>query len=261
MQKIAPIAEYLDGKFNSTFAFNSKLENNYKPNMSLFSGIGDVKITYATFLNFPVFKSVSKAINIPMLDLDKAAIKNAWTIFKIKNGKVAVEPFDYEYQDIKMNVFGSNGFDKSIDYTMKLTIPSNKFGGAAGIANDFLKKQNIPLLNLSVPKDITFHLNISGFLQNPVVKIVKITSNGSDKGIVEQVVDNVKDKAKEEAEKIKKQLEEKARMEAEKLKKEAERKAKEVADKLKKEMEDKLKKEAADKLEDILKGKLPDFGF
>ena len=270
IQKIAPILEFLDGKFNSTFSFNSKMQNDYKPDMTLLNGLGNVTIPYASFLNFPIFNSVSKAIKIPLLDLDQASIKNAWTVFKIREGRVDVEPFDYEFKDIKMNVFGSNGFDKSINYTMKVTVPSNKFGGAAGIANDFLKNNNIPLLNLSVPKNITFHLNLSGFLQNPKVKILKVTADGSNKGIVEQVTDDIKDKAKEEAEKIKKEAEKRAKEAAEKLKKELEERLKkeledklkkELEDKLKKEMEDKLKKESENILDDILKDKLPNFGF
>lgn len=260
--KIAPIAQYLDGKFSSNFSFNSLLEDDFMPDMSMINGLGNVHISYASFLNFPVFQSVSNAIKIPMLDLDKATIKNAWTVFKIRDGKVDVEPFEYAYQDIKMKVQGSNGFDKSIDYTMAVTIPSDKFGGAASIANSWLSKQKIPLLNLSAPKNITFHLNLSGFLQNPKVKILKVTTDGSDKGVVQQITDGVVDKAKEEAEKLKKEAEAYARKEAQRLAKEAaNRLAKEAADKLAKEAADKLKKEAGTKVEDLLKGKLPKFGF
>lgn len=257
MQQIAPIAQFLDGKFSSKFTFNSLLENNFTPDMTMINGLGDVRITYAKFLNFPLFKSVSDAIKVPLLNMDKATIKNAWTVFKIKNGGVEVEPFDYEHQDIKMNVAGTNKFDKSIDYIMKLTVPSNKFGGAANIANDWLSKQNIPLLNLSAPKNITFHLNLTGLITNPKVKILKVTADGSDKGVVEQVTTQIKDKAKEEAEKLRKQAEERARKEADKLKKQAEERAKKEADKLKKQAEDKIRQEA----EDLLKDKLPNFGW
>lgn len=261
IQQIAPIAQYLEGKFSSDFSFNSLLEDDFMPNMSMINGLGNVNVSYASFLNFPLFQSVSDAIKIPMLDLDKATIKNAWTVFKIRDGKVDVEPFEYAYQDIKMNVQGSNGFDKSIDYTMAVTVPSDKFGGAASIANSWLSKQSIPLLNLSVPKNITFHLNLSGFLQSPKVSILKITTDGSDKGVVDQIKDNVVDKAKEEAEKLKAEAEKKAKEAAAKLKAEAEKQAKAAADKLKKEAEDRIKKEAEDRAKELLKGKLPNFGF
>lgn len=254
IQQIAPIAQYLDGKFSSSFSFNSLLEDDFMPDMSMLNGLGNVNISYASFLNFPVFQSISNAIKVPMLNLDKASIKNAWTAFKIRDGKVDVEPFDYAYQDIKMKVQGSNGFDKSIDYTMAVTVPSDKFGGAASVANNWLSKQKIPLLNLSVPKNITFHLNLSGFLQNPKVKILKVTSDGSDKGVVEQVTDGIKDKAKEEAEKLRKEAEDRARKEAQRL-------AKEAADKVAKEAADKIKNDAGKKVDDLLKGKLPNFGF
>ena len=132
----------------------------------------------------------------------KKQLPKIGVLFKIENGKVNVEPFDYAYQDIKMNLYGSNGFDKSIDYTMKLTVPSDKFGGAASVANNWLSKQSIPLLNISVPKEITFHLNLSGLISKPNVKIVKVTADGSDKGVIEQVTSGIADKAKAEANKI-----------------------------------------------------------
>lgn len=262
IQSIAPIAKYLNGKFSSAFSFNSLLEADFMPDLAMLNGFGNVNISYANFMNFPLFKTVSETTKIPLFaKLDQAAIKNAWTVFKIEDGKVNVEPFDYEYEDIKMNLFGSNGFDKTIDYTMKLTVPSNKFGNAASVANTWLSKQNIPLLNLSVPKNITFHLNLSGLINKPKVKIVKVTADGSDKGVVEQITSGVVDKAKEEADKLKKELEAKAKAEAERLKKEAEAKIKAEAEKLKKEAEERARKEAEKILNDALKDKLPNFGF
>ncbi len=262
VQAIAPIAKYLDGNFSSAFSFNSVLGEDFMPDLSMLTGLGNVNISYASFMNFPLFKSVSEATKIPLFqNLNQAAIKNAWTVFKIEDGKVNVEPFDYQYQDIKMNLFGSNGFDKTIDYTMKLTVPSDKFGGAASIANNWLSKQNIPLLNLSVPKEITFHLNLSGLINKPKVSILKVTADKSDKGIVEQITTNIADKAKAEAEKLRKEAERKAREEAEKLKKELERKAKQEADRIAKEAAERAKKEAEKTIKDALKDKLPNFGF
>lgn len=262
IEKIAPIAQYLDGKFSSSFAFNSTLDNTFMPDLTKLTGLGDVRISYAKFMNFPMFKAISDVVKVPLVnDLNKAAINNAWTVFKINNGKVNVEPFDYVYQDMKLNLYGSNGFDKTMDYTIKLTVPSNKFGNAANVANDWLSKQKIPLLNLSVPKDITFHLNVSGLINKPVVKIIKVTTDGSDKGVIQQITTNVADQAKAEADKLKKEAEARAKAEAEKLKKELEAKAKAEADKLKKEAEERAKKEAEKILNDALKDKLPKFGF
>jgi len=262
IQSIAPIAKYLNGKFSSDFGFNSVLEDDFMPNLTMLSGLGSVKISNANLVNLPIFKAVSDAVKIPLLsNLNNAAIKNAWTVFKVENGKVNVEPFDYVYQDIKMNLFGSNGFDKTIDYTIKLTVPSNKFGNAASVANDWLSKQKIPLLNLSVPKEITFDLNVSGLISSPKVKILKVSADGSDKGVVQQVTTQVVDKAKEEAEKLKKEMEAKAKAEADKLKKDLEAKAKAEADKIKNDAANKAKAEADKILNDALKNKLPKFGF
>ena len=111
----------------------------------------------------------------------------------------------------------TNGFDKTIDYVMKLTVPTDKFGGAASIANNFLSKQNIPLFNLAVPQNITFHLNVAGLLTSPTVKIVKVTADESGKGIKDQIKDNVK----EQLTNVKDDIKNQAQQEADKLKEQA----------------------------------------
>lgn len=257
VEKIAPIAQFLNGKFSSSFDLNSYLNDDFSPDLTMLNGLGDVKVSVAKLMNFPLFNSVSNAVNLPVLNqLNNATLKNMWTVFKVKDGKVNVEPFDYNYQDVKMHLYGSNGFDKTIDYVMQITVPSNKFGGAANVANQWLSQQNIPLLNAAVPSEITFHLNVKGLINSPKVKIAKVTTGKSNKGVAEQIKENVVDKAKEEAEKLRKQAEQKAREEAEKLRQQAEQKAREEAERLRKEAEDKIKNEA-DKILD----NLPNFGF
>lgn len=242
VQALAPMAKYLNGTFSTDMALSSFLNNDLSIDLTALAGLGTVKIPYASFNELPMFQKISETIKIPAFT--KPALNNAWTILKFEDGKVNVEPFDVKMQDITMNIAGSNGFDQTIDYLVRLNVPSDKFGGAAGIANDFLAKQKIPLLNLSVPQSLNFDLNVSGLMSNPVVKIVKVSANNSDASVKDQVQDAVKD----QIDKAKEDLQNKAQQEADKAKQQAQeeldkakQKAQEEADKLKEDLKDNVK--------------------
>jgi hypothetical protein len=68
-----------------------------------------------------------------------------------KDGKVNVNPFDIKYQDIKVNVGGTHGFDQTMNYNLKLDVPAKYLGAEANklIAklspSDANKLENIPV--------------------------------------------------------------------------------------------------------------------
>lgn len=246
MQALAPLAKYMTGTFSTDMSLTSALNNDLSLDLSMLSGLGNVRIPYATFVDLPLFKKISEVTKLPAFD--KPALNNAWTVLKFKDGKVDVEPFQIKMQDMVMDIQGSNGFDESINYTMKLTVPSDKFGGAASIANDFLAKQKIPLLNLAVPQNLTFHLNVGGMMKSPTVKIVKVTADSSDKGIKDQIKDNAKEQFNNVKEEVKDQVKEEVDKVKESVqtgwgtvKEEAKDKTKEEAEKVKENIKENIK--------------------
>jgi hypothetical protein len=250
---IAPLAKYLTGSFSTDMSLSSFLNNDLSLDLGMLSGLGKVSIPYATFNELPMFKKISETLKLPAFE--QPALNNAWTILKFEDGKVNVDPFDVKMKDIIMNVVGSNSFDQTIDYEVKLSVPSDKFGGAASLANDFLSKQKIPLLNLSVPQNLNFHLNVFGAMANPTVKILKVTTGEGEKGIKDQIKDNVTEqvnqakedltnKVKEEADKAKAQAQaevDKAKVQAQAEAEKAKQKAQEEIDKAKENLKENIK--------------------
>ena len=241
VQAIAPIAKYLTGTFSTDMKLNSVLNNDLSLDLSMLSGLGNVKIPYASFTDMPIFQKIADVTKISAIK--KPELNNAWTVLKFEDGKVNVEPFQIKMQDMVMNIEGSNGFDQSIAYVMNMTVPSDKFGGAATIANNFLSKQNIPLLNLSVPQSLTFGLNVGGTITKPSVSIGKVTADGSDKGLKDQIKDN----AKEQLENVKETVKEEAKEQINNVKEEA----KEQLNNTKEEIKDNIKQETENAKEDI----------
>jgi hypothetical protein len=68
-----------------------------------------------------------------------------------KDGKVTVKPFDIKYQDIKVTVGGTHGFDQLMNYSLKLDVPAKYMGTEANALlaklspSDVAKLDNIPV--------------------------------------------------------------------------------------------------------------------
>lgn len=248
VRAIAPMAKYLMGSFSSTMTLSSVLNNDLSLDLPALSGKGDVRVPYASFSDFPIGQKVSETLQLPAFE--KPSLQDTWTVFQFENGRVDVEPFEVKMKDIDMQIAGSNGFDQSIDYQISLSVPSDKFGGAATLANNFLSKQSMPLLNLAVPQSITFYLDVSGMLSEPQVSIAKVSVDESEKGVKEQLKENIQDQLDD--------VKEQAKEELDKVKENGQEKVKEVKDKAKDEVQqevEKVKEDIKENIKDKFKGK------
>lgn len=247
VKAIAPLSKFLTGKFSTNMDLNTVLNEDMSLDLTALSGLGKITIPYATFVDMPLMNQISDVTKVSFLK--NPELKNAWTVLKFREGRVDVEPFDVKMQDILMNIQGSNGFDQSIDYAIALTVPSDKFGGAATMANQFLAKQNIPLLNLSVPKSLTFHLGVTGDVTKPKVTIKKVTAEDGDKALQDQIkesiqneIDKAKEQAKEQAQKELDKAKEQAQQEVDKAKEQVKENVQNEVDKAKENVKDRINK-------------------
>jgi flagellar biosynthesis GTPase FlhF len=184
-------------------------------------------------------------------DFAKMKLDDVDITYEFKDGRVYVKPFDMKWANSKANVSGSHGFDLTMDYLVKMEVPSKMLGGAVASATGLLaSKAKDAGVNLGTGETIKLDLKIEGTTEDPKMRPVFATSEAgaSLKNQAKEELNKAKDelekKAREEAEKLKKEAEEKARKEAERLKKEAEAKVQQEADRLKKEAEEKAKAEA-----------------
>lgn len=265
IEKLAPIAKYASGKFSTTIQLASLMDNKMNLDMKSLNGYGKLQTKNVLVSGFEPINKVADAIK--MEKYKKLDMSNTNLSFKFKDGKVNIDPFDVKLANSKVNISGSNGFDESIDYTMKFEIPRSEFGGQANAVLDGLVSQaNSKGGNLSLGEKVNIDVLVGGTVSKPVIK-TGLKNTGAS------LIDNAKDAAKAEFDKRKAELEAKAKAEADKLKaqgqaefdaqkakaqaeidkqkKDAEAKAKAEADRLKKEAEEKAKKEAKDKLKGL----------
>jgi hypothetical protein len=130
LKKIAPIAGVINGNLNSTINLSGNLiSNEMAPDLKTISGnlLGQLLSVSIT----PNKSSLLSALgsNIKFLDATKLNLNDIKVDLSFKDGIVTVKPFDLKYQDIKVTVSGTHGFDQSINYNLKLDVPIKKVGG------------------------------------------------------------------------------------------------------------------------------------
>jgi hypothetical protein len=269
IKKIAPIADYAKGKFSMGINFSSVLNDSMSPVLSTLSGGGKLHTQNIVISNLPMLQKVADVVK--MLQYKQADLKDAIVDFTFSDGRVKVEPFDFKIVGTKMTLGGYQYFDQRIDYDLKAQIPTSEFGSAANnIAQGLISQANSKGASISMGDKFDMKIKIGGTFKNPTV-----SAGLADMG--KSMLNNLKDKAKEEIDKKKAELEAKAKAElekqkatamqkandeiekqkaaaksaAEKAKAEAEAKAKAEAEKAKKAAEEKLKQEAAKKIKGL----------
>jgi hypothetical protein len=276
VQKMAGIAEYATGSFNCEISFSGIMDTHMNPVYQSLNGAGRLQTQNVVLSNYAPLNKVADAIK--MDKYKRLSVNNTNLSFKFKDGGVDVEPFDIKAGNSKLTVQGRSNFDQTINFPLTFDMARSDFGGAANnMLNGLVAQANSKGANFSLGERVQLSALLTGTAKNPVVKTNLKEAAGN-------LVDDLKNKAKEEIDKKKAELEakakaeldkkkaeaeaalnktkadaeakakaeaDKAKAEAERLKKEAEAKAKAEAEKAKKAAEEKAKKEAEKKLKGL----------
>ncbi len=165
MKSIAPIAGVINGKLNSTIKLTGKLDaKEMTPDLKTLSGdlFGQFLSTTVNPSNSELLNTVSN--NVKFIDLKKINFNDLKANLSFKDGKVTLKPIDLKYQDIKINLQGQHGFDKSLSYNVNFDVPAKYLGTEANkllaklTPAEAAKLENIPVKAL-----------VSGTFTNPKV--------------------------------------------------------------------------------------------
>lgn len=194
MKKIAPIAGIINGKLNSKIKLSGNLNpTELTPQLNTLTGdlFGQLLSTTVNSSNSTLLSALDDKLNF--VDLKKLNLNDLKTAVTFKDGKVTVKPFDLKYQDIKVNIGGTHGFDQSMSYNLKLDVPAKYLGTEANnlIAKlspaDAKKVENVPVNaiiggSFSAPKITTDVKQATTNLVNNLVKQQKenLTNKGKD---------------------------------------------------------------------------------
>ena len=225
VQKVAPIAEYMQGAVNGKLSLSSSLDETLMPTWTDLFSKGKLNIDKATIRDFAPFNKLAETLKINRLH--NPALNNIRPSYEVKNGRFHLKPLEFQVDKYKMVASGSNGFDKSLDYNVQVQIPAKELNNQINRQISSLLKRNVSTLN---NETVNVDVKIAGTTEKPSLK----TAGAS---VLQSTTDPLKAAAQNEIDKKKSAAEAQAQAALEKQKQELEKQKKEAEAKLK----DKLK--------------------
>jgi len=189
LKSIAPIADIITGKLNSTIKLKGTLDaKEMTPNLKTLSGdlMGQLLSTSVNPEKSQVLTAVSQ--NLKFLDLKKLNL-NQKIGLTFDDGKVNIKPFVLKYQDIAVNIAGQHGFDQTMSYNVGFDVPAKYLGPEV---NKLLATLKTDGNKISVPVNAV----ITGTFKNPKVStdLTKSVSSLTNQ-LIQQQKDNLINKA------------------------------------------------------------------
>lgn len=252
VRKLAPIAEKTEGRVSVNFKVNGTMKSGTEVDYNSLNGGGKLTSESLKITGTEALDKIAQVVKINAFK--NPEVKNVSLSFAFVDGRVSIQPFDVKIGPVSANIFGSHGFDETMDYVLGTSVPTAVLGDQANaVIGGLVSQANKLGANFTAGSTIDIDILVKGTFKKPIITPAFKGSGGGA-----SPTENLKAAAEAEFNKAKDELERKAREEADKLKKEAEDRLRSEADKLKKEAEDRAKKEAEkalkDKGGDALKG-------
>jgi len=156
IQEMVPIMKNTEGKYSTRFSWTSNLLQDMSPDLATANAAGNLNTSpltitgktfgqIATFLNNPQYNS---------LDIGPVALS-----FAIENGRLEVDPFDFNLGKYKVEASGSSGLDQSLNFSLDMNIPAADLKAASLLKQFGSSITTIPL-----------KVKIGGTLTDPEVR-------------------------------------------------------------------------------------------
>jgi vacuolar-type H+-ATPase subunit H len=229
VEKLAPIAENCVGNVSVDFKFTSFLDSTMSPVISSITGKGRLRSDDIEIVQNQAFDKIAALLKNDKLKNPR--FKDVNLSFEMRNGRVYVDPFDTKIGTTDLNIGGDQGIDQTMNYFINMSIPRKEFGAAANDLLEGLAAQAAAKgFDVSAGDKVNVQLKITGSFSDPKIGMdVKENMQKAKAEIKEAVKERVQDEVKkvvdegreiasEEIDRIMRQAEE----EAEKIRQTAE---------------------------------------
>jgi hypothetical protein len=257
VKTLAPVAQLIDGKFNTTLSISGLLGKDMTPDFNTLSAAGFLETISAVFNNFKPMNNIAEKLNVEYLK--KLELGNTKNWFEIKDGRVTIKPFNVQVRDISMQIGGSHSLTDEMAYQIVTKTPRKtleKSGlGAVNTGLNFLSKEASKAgVNIAQGEFINVRFDLTGTLFNPKVGMKILGSDGQSSikeeagATVQATVDKAKDSLTNVANRELDKAKDKAKAAADSLTNVATQKAKEAADKAAQEVKNKVGEKVGDEV-------------
>lgn len=132
VRQLAPIFEKASGDYSLSIDMRTTLDAAMSPDLMSLTAQGEICSENVSVEGVEVFDKLADLLKNDKLRRIEA--RDLKIRFSIKDGRVTTEPFDLKMGDVNVNMSGTTGLDRTIDYTAKVTLPAG-VGGVLGAVN------------------------------------------------------------------------------------------------------------------------------
>lgn len=217
VQTLAPIAQYIDGRFNTTLSMSGLLGKDMIPDFTTLSAAGFLETLNAVVRNFKPLSEIGSKLNVSYLS--GLELQNTRNWFEIKDGNVVVKPFDVQMKDVAMKIGGSHGLNQDMNYQILTKVPrkaleKSAVGSAANSGLKWLSGEASKFgVNVAQGEFINVRFDLTGNIKNPKLGFKILPSDGEStikeeasdvaKATLNQAKDSLRNVASKEFEKAK----------------------------------------------------------
>ncbi len=169
VKALMPIGQFLSGKLSSQLSMNGKLNGNMMPDLATLTGKGNLLLLEGVLRNFAPLEKIASTLQIN--ELKEITVKDIKNYIEIANGMVLVKPFTIKVKDIEMQIGGTHGLDKTIDYIVAMKLP-RKYLGAQGnnLLNNLATQANNKGIAVKLGETVNLNIKLGGSMTNPSIK-------------------------------------------------------------------------------------------
>ncbi len=210
LDTLAPILKDCRGDISLKLIYLSLLDQQMNPVLESIDGYGRLKSKKLQVVDSETFNKIAGLLKIG--DKFSNEFKDVDVSFKIKNGRIIVEPFETNAGDINLVMGGSHGIDQTLDYDLQFEIPREYMGSAANkVLEGLVEEAASKGIKVDPGDKIKARVKVVGTMNDPKLSL-DLKDNAAE--ATESIKDQLKEKAEEEIQKQKEELESKAREEA-----------------------------------------------
>ncbi|MCP4310883.1 MAG: AsmA family protein [Bacteroidetes bacterium] len=248
VERLAPMAKYCMGSANIKLDYKSQLDASFSPLYESVYANGQIFTKDLHVHNTKSFVRLSELLkNEKFREMapDDMNIK-----FRIRDGKVIVDPFVMAFADSRMTISGLHGIDLSLDYLLDMEIAKTDLGtGARDMMNGVSALASSAGIAIPESDFVKIRAKITGTFSDPKISTDLSGNLEAGKSRVKEIVE---ERIIEEVEKVEEEVREEASEKADEIITEAEAEVERIMEDARKAGED-LVKEAEKQGENLMK--------
>jgi hypothetical protein len=197
LEKILPEPQNYAGKVSASIALNSILDEHLEPVLNSIVSKGQLRTQNIEIRNSKIFGTLADVLKNEKLRTLSPGNMNIG--YEIKDGRIKVDPMQFNVAQSKIDIAGDQGLDMTMNYSLKISVPASAIGAGADLLGKIPGGSNI--------KELSLTGHVGGTVTKPEVKVNIADMAGSVVDAVKtQVTGIVAEKAEEVREQVKEEV-------------------------------------------------------